>query len=553
MVIRVPDQRKVQGAYERLDDRMLVLDFQAGHPEAYVEIHNRYSPLARRVCLRFLRNQQDADEALQETMIRVFQGLHRFNGRYALSPWVARIAKNVSLDTIRRQGRRPLEEDEGTDAPELKDDGDSPEAAYERLVERDLVLSVLEEMPVPHRDALVLRELEGRSHREIAHEMDISTSQAKALIHRAKASFRRRWLVAVTEKGRLTAIAVLPLLWAAKVLDLGKRVVERVGHATHITQAASAPEIVAAASASSAAPVAAVGISERVVAAGMTILLAGGVTVGAAKIVEHRSDGTREAAVAAAPVVEDLVEEPEAAAPAEPEVDADAEVVADLPEIPEERLPIVDTPSPTTEPDTGTEPSPSTDPPSEEPSTSEEPPVPSEEPPVPSEDPPVLPPPPAWEGSFRIDWASEDKCGCGSGLELVSSSSTGGLLGPDAHMSLDQTLKGAALDGEGDAAWEAKADLRFDLRREGGSVELDFWLTTRSGIIVTFGGDATVAAIVGDLDAGEPVLYSFRGEYYGIGAETAVSPIRVSGPLSVDLWVWADGSTVVLTDVSLLP
>ena len=50
MVIRVPDQRKAQGAYERLDDRMLVLDFQAGHPEAYVEIHTRYSPLARRVC-----------------------------------------------------------------------------------------------------------------------------------------------------------------------------------------------------------------------------------------------------------------------------------------------------------------------------------------------------------------------------------------------------------------------------------------------------------------------------------------------------------------------
>ncbi len=155
---------------------------------------------------------------------------------------MARIAKNVSLDIIRRQGRRPLEEDEGTDAPELKDEGDSPEAAYERLVERDLVLSVLEEMPVTHRDALVLRELEGRSHREIAHEMDISTSQAKALIHRAKASFRRRWLVAVTEKGRLTAIAVLPLLWAAKVLDLGKRVVERIGHATHITQAAVRPK-----------------------------------------------------------------------------------------------------------------------------------------------------------------------------------------------------------------------------------------------------------------------------------------------------------------------
>ena len=107
MVIRVPDQRKTPGGYAALDDRLLVLDFQAGNPQAFVEIHRRYGALARHVCQRFLPQQQDADEAFQETMIRVFQGLYRFNGRYALQPWIARIAKNVSLDTLRGQARRP--------------------------------------------------------------------------------------------------------------------------------------------------------------------------------------------------------------------------------------------------------------------------------------------------------------------------------------------------------------------------------------------------------------------------------------------------------------
>jgi RNA polymerase sigma-70 factor (ECF subfamily) len=83
---------------------VLVLDFQAGDPEAFVEIHNRYGNLAHQVCRRFLPNAQDAEEAFQETMIRVFRGLYRFNGRYALGPWIARIAKNVSLDILR--GRR---------------------------------------------------------------------------------------------------------------------------------------------------------------------------------------------------------------------------------------------------------------------------------------------------------------------------------------------------------------------------------------------------------------------------------------------------------------
>jgi DNA-directed RNA polymerase specialized sigma24 family protein len=70
---RTTDLRGGEGGYEALDDRLLVLDFQAGHPEAFVEVHRRYQGLAKHVCRRFLRNRQDAEEAFQETMIRVFQ------------------------------------------------------------------------------------------------------------------------------------------------------------------------------------------------------------------------------------------------------------------------------------------------------------------------------------------------------------------------------------------------------------------------------------------------------------------------------------------------
>ncbi len=95
------------GTYADLDDRMLVLDFQAGNEGAFSEIHRRYAGLARHVCQRILRNADDADEATQEAMLRVYQGLTRFNGRYALQPWVARIATNVSLDVTRARMRRP--------------------------------------------------------------------------------------------------------------------------------------------------------------------------------------------------------------------------------------------------------------------------------------------------------------------------------------------------------------------------------------------------------------------------------------------------------------
>ncbi len=219
MVIRVPDQRKTPGGYAALDDRLLVLDFQAGNPQAFVEIHNRYGALARHVCQRFLPQQQDADEAFQETMIRVFQGLYRFNGRYALQPWIARIAKNVSLDHLRGRARRPQADDSAPASDELAMPGDEADEIVERLVQRDTVLSVLSDLPETHRRALMLREIEGRSHREVAQEMEISPSQAKALIHRAKGSFRRLWLEKVADRGGLMGFAFLPLLWLAQALE----------------------------------------------------------------------------------------------------------------------------------------------------------------------------------------------------------------------------------------------------------------------------------------------------------------------------------------------
>src|SRR6266511_4020966 len=156
------------GTYADLDDRMLVLDFQAGNEGAFSEIHRRYSGLARHVCQRILRNADDADEATQEAMLRVYQGLTRFNGRYALQPWVARIATNVSLDVTRARMRRPQTGDRTLMdlREELREHSDDPLEALERGLERDRVNEVLASLPGNHREAL---------------------------IHRAKGSFRRAW------------------------------------------------------------------------------------------------------------------------------------------------------------------------------------------------------------------------------------------------------------------------------------------------------------------------------------------------------------------------
>ncbi len=540
MVIRVPGSRSTQaGSYAELDDRMLVLDFQAGQVEAFVEIHHRYVGLTRHVCGRFLQSQQDVDEALQETWIRVFQGLHRFNGRYALRSWVSRIATNVSLDLLRAHARRPQLDAQPIDEHEREDGSDGPEEEVEKLIQRDMVIAVLAGLPDTHRRALVLRELEGHSHKEIGAELEMTPAQAKALIHRAKGTFRREWLRAATERHGLAGFFLIPILWLSKLGGVARRFADRAGEVAHVggtdvlTQAgqvASTPIV----------PVAASGVGEKIIAAGLTLIVAGGVTVGAATIARHRTDerAVAPAAPAAVAAPDDQVREPDA-----PVIRETSTSEAGTARSGRERgqkgdgdaLPVIIDPSPA---------------PSETPSPTPEP----SPPPSPSPEPPptpVIPPAPAWTGSFAIAWASDDLCGCGPGVDLLGASSEGSLLPPDGTLHLEQRLGGAALDAEGDAAWGLDAYVRVDLTASDGSLSMTFTLS-RDGEETYFAASGRVSQVSGDLAAGSPVTFSIAGTYTSVGVATK-SPIRASGSLSAVVEVWADGTTGSALDIRLTP
>jgi RNA polymerase sigma-70 factor (ECF subfamily) len=537
LATRDRDLRTVQGGYTALDDRMLVLDFQAGEPEAFVEIHRRYGGLARHVCRRFLPNDQDVEEAFQETMIRVFQGLYRFNGRYALQPWIARIATNVSLDLIRGRARRPHTDGESVDEHEREDTGETPEEAYERLVQRDLVLAVLSDLPQPHQRALVMREFDGRSHREIAEALDMTPAQAKALIHRAKVNFRRRWLQRAAERGGLTGVALLPILWLGKIGDGFRRLVTHGGAVAH-----TGADAVSTAAISTSA----VGVGEKIVAASLTILVAGGVTVGATRMARDRGN---ERTASEAPVA--------VVAPPSPEAPSSVSVVPvpapeddgkgrDRPRQAEDPKPAPEaSPSPSavvTEPSPSESPSPS---PTEDP-TSTPSPEPSEDPSP--EPPPPPPPPPAWEGAFRASVASDEDCDCAPGLSLGGNAWSGTI---EEGLAYRQAVSGGLQDAQGDAAWRVTAEYWGTLTGAHGNLGFEFHVATSAGQY-DYSGAAT--AVRRTPLPGDGFRYVLEGSYQmESGEEGSEPPVGASGGFTVQLDVWSDGATIVGTDIVLRP
>jgi RNA polymerase sigma-70 factor (ECF subfamily) len=542
LVIRLTDVRRGTGEYDSLDDRMLVLDFQAGNPEAFVEIHKRYGGLARHVCRRLLANQHDAEEALQETMIRVFQGLYRFNGRYKLQPWISRIATNVSLDMIRARARRPLHDDDAVEEHDHVDPADRPEEAFERLVQRDLVLSVLSDLPDTHRLALIHRELEGRSHREIGEAMGISSSQAKALIHRAKGSFRRRWMQKVAERGGLAGVAFLPLLWLVRVADTVRRVADRAGNTVQAAQAA-VPEVVTSAATQSVAATSTTGFGERVIAAGMTLLVAGGVTVGATTIAKHRGEADRHEGVRATASPAVIQPSPQPTKVLEPKPKREPQNEEPMrkeakgpPEVVEEEA-VVEASATLSPPVASETPSPE---PTESPS-----PEPTQEP---SPDPvPTVPPPPAW--SFDLSSSG----GLGAGQFEQTSSKVSGKAGQNVIFS--ETAVAPRSDSTSSRLGWVHVEYWGSMHDSSGQAGLWLWVDSPEGSY-RFDGRGTLISVSGA--KGEGVTYEFSGSYVlaeqpdpSLDSTTTDQLALQGGTFELKLRFWLDGNSLYSVGLKL--
>ena len=161
--------------------------------DSYVRLVEPHRAELRAHCRRMLGSPDDAEDALQETLVRAWKGLARFEGRGSLRSWLYRIATHASLDVIRRQPKRvvPIDVDETGPAEHLHAPATEGRYLTREDFERALIVS-MRLLPARQRAVLMLREVLGFSAREVADPLDTTVAAVNSALQRARATIETR-------------------------------------------------------------------------------------------------------------------------------------------------------------------------------------------------------------------------------------------------------------------------------------------------------------------------------------------------------------------------
>lgn len=172
----------------------LVQDARAGDAGAFRRLVEAYMRPIYALGYRLLGNHDDADDLAQETFVRAWQALGRYDERYTVYTWLRTIVTRLALNEIDKRRRRRTEGGELFDAAAEAhmDCAPGPEAEFEGLETRSRIEAALASLPEEFRVPLVLRTYEELSYDEIAVQLGIPAGTVMSRIHRARGLLRQR-------------------------------------------------------------------------------------------------------------------------------------------------------------------------------------------------------------------------------------------------------------------------------------------------------------------------------------------------------------------------
>ncbi len=180
------------------EDIELISRAKAGEEKAFRALLRKYQGSVFSICLRMVRDREQASDLAQDVFIKIFSMLDRYDSSYAFSSWLFKITSNLCIDHLRKRRIEtypmdaPMDGSDGEYARQYESPGPTPETQMIRKEQMDTLEKAVEALPQHYRMIILLRHQENLSYDEIAETLDIPLGTVKARIHRAREMLKDR-------------------------------------------------------------------------------------------------------------------------------------------------------------------------------------------------------------------------------------------------------------------------------------------------------------------------------------------------------------------------
>lgn len=177
-----------------MEESRLIERAMRGDARAFNELMSMHERRMYAVAMRMCGNHEDAQDCLQEAMIRVYRAISGFKAQSSFSTWVYRITTNTCLDELRRRKARPNASLDGLlDAGwSPADSEDTPERHTLRAEKAKLLRQMIGELPEDMRAAIILRDVQGLPYEDIAAALNVNVGTIKSRISRGREKLREK-------------------------------------------------------------------------------------------------------------------------------------------------------------------------------------------------------------------------------------------------------------------------------------------------------------------------------------------------------------------------
>ena len=168
------------------EERIWIEQARQGDHSAFASIVQAYQKPVYNLCYRMLGNQVEAEDAAQETFLRAYNNLHRYDSGRRFLNWILSIASNHSIDRLRRRRHIHVSLEDAPYDEQLHSHDESPHQRAERREKADAIQHWIDQLSPNYRTPLVLLYWYGYSYEEIAETLKLSIPAVKSRLHRAR-------------------------------------------------------------------------------------------------------------------------------------------------------------------------------------------------------------------------------------------------------------------------------------------------------------------------------------------------------------------------------